>query len=72
MPNEIRVKFAKRLRQLRLRKHWTQEELAEYSDLGYRHVQRLESIKTPPPAKMDTLDKIAKAFRVSLSKLLEL
>lgn len=69
--DNVRIKFAKRLRELRLRKDWTQEQLAEFSDLAYRHIQRLESIKNPPPAKIDTLEKIAKAFKIKLSKLLD-
>jgi transcriptional regulator with XRE-family HTH domain len=48
----------------------TQEELAEGSDLAYRHIQRPESLKNPPPAKIDTLEKLAKAFKINLSKLL--
>ena len=71
MGKDIRIKFAKRLRDLRLQKHWTQEELAEYAELAYRHIQRLESIKNPPPAKIDTLEKIAKAFKISPAKLLD-
>lgn len=57
--------------ELREKKGWTQEQLAEYADLAYRHVQRLESEKNPPPAKIDTLHKIAKAFKISCSKLLD-
>jgi len=59
------------LRELRLKKEWTQEQLAEFADLSYRHVQRLESLKNPPPAKIDTLEKLAKAFKLSISKLLD-
>jgi transcriptional regulator with XRE-family HTH domain len=70
MSNNIRVGFAKRLRELRLKRKWTQEQLAEYADLAYRHIQRLESTINPPPAKIDTIEKIAKAFKISLSKLL--
>jgi len=69
--SNVRIKFAKRLRELRLKKEWTQEQLAEFADLAYRHVQRLESTKNPPPAKIDTLEKLAKAFRIKLSKLLD-
>ena len=71
MTQDVRIRFAKRLRSLRMRYGWTQEELAERADLAYRHVQRLESLKNPPPAKIDTLDKLARAFRFSLAKLLE-
>lgn len=70
MAQGIRLRFARRLRALRRRYGWTQEELAERAELAYRHVQRLESVKNPPPAKIDTLEKLAKAFRVSPAKLL--
>ena len=70
MVQGIRLQFAKRLRALRRRYGWTQEELAERADLAYRHVQRLESLKNPPPAKIDTLEKLAQAFKVSPEKLL--
>ena len=70
MSKDIRIKFARRLRELRLKRKWTQEELAEFADLAYRHVQRLESRKNPPPIKIDTIQKIATAFKISLSKLL--
>ena len=70
MGKDIRVKFAKKLRELRLKRKWTQEELAEYADLAYRHVQRLESVKNPPPAKIDTIEKFAQAFKISPAKLL--
>ena len=71
MAKEIRLKFARHLRKLRIKKGWSQERLAEYADLAYRHVQRLESSKNPPPAKIDTLEKIAKAFKTTPSKLLD-
>lgn len=71
MGKDVRLRFAKRLRQLRLKRGWTQEELAEYADLAYRHVQRLESSVNPPPAKIDTLYKLAKAFKITCAKLLD-
>ena len=71
MVQEIRIQFARRLRSLRKRHGWTQEELAERADLAYRHIQRLESLKTPPPAKIDTLEKLARAFQLSPARLLE-
>ena len=68
---DIRVKFAKRLRDLRLKRKWTQEQLAEAADLAYRHIQRLESTTNTPPAKIGTLEKLAKAFWISISQLLK-
>lgn len=55
---------------MRRRCGWTQEELAERAELAYRHVQRLESLKNPPPAKIDTLEKLARAFKLSPEQLL--
>lgn len=72
MVKDIRIKFAIRLKKLRLKKDWTQEELAEYADMAYRHVQRLESTKNPPPAKIDTIEKLASAFKITPSELLKL
>ena len=72
MDKDIRVKFAKRLRQLRTKKGWTQEQLAEYANLAYRHIQRLESLINPPPAKIDTLQKLAKGFGIPVWKLLKI
>ena len=71
MDKDIRVRFSKKLRELRLRRKWTQEQLAEYADLAYRHVQRLESVNNIPPAKIDTIGKLAKAFKIKPSKLLD-
>lgn len=71
MAKDIRIKFAERLRKLRLQKNWTQEELAEQAEMAYRHIQRLESTKNPPPAKIDTIEKLAKAFSITISNLLK-
>ena len=71
MPQDIRIRFAHRLRRLRQTKGWTQETLAEKADLAYRHVQRLESLRNPPPAKIDTLQKLARALKITPSKLLD-
>ena len=71
MDKRIRLQFAGHLRKLRRKAGWTQEELAERADLAYRHVQRLESSKNPPPAKIDTIGKLAKAFGTRPAKLLD-
>lgn len=70
MGKDIRLKFAKRLRQLREKRGWTQEELAEYADMAVRQVQYLES-KKPSPAKIDTLEKLAEAFNLPIWRLLK-
>jgi transcriptional regulator with XRE-family HTH domain len=67
---EIRLKFGKRLRFLRAKKGWTQEQLAEYADIAYKHIQRLEG-KHPSPIKIDTVEKLSKAFKIKISKLMD-
>lgn len=69
MSKEIRIKLGLRLRRLRKEYKYTQEKLSELSEIDYKHIQLLES-KNPPAARLDTLEKLAKAFNISLSKLL--
>ena len=69
MDTVIQQKLAKRIRDLREEKGLTQEQLAEQAGIDYKHVQLLES-KNPPAAKLDTIEKLAKAFKISPSKLL--
>lgn len=66
----IKLKLAKRLKQLRCKKDLTQEGLADRAGLAYKHIQRLES-KKPNAAKIGTLEKLAKAFGISVSELLD-
>ncbi len=67
--SEIRLKLAKRIKQLRKKFDLTQEDLCERAGLAYKHIQRLES-KKPNAAKIDTLEKLAKAFGITCSELL--
>ena len=67
---EIRLKFAQRLKTLRKQNHLTQEQMAERLEMDIRYYQRLESNK-PGAVKIDTIDKIAKALKISPSKLLD-
>ena len=70
METVIRLKLAGRLRELRKKKGLTQEKLSELSGIDYKHIQLLES-KKAPDAKLDTIEKLAKAFHVSPSELLK-
>ncbi|MBN1870006.1 MAG: helix-turn-helix transcriptional regulator [Candidatus Omnitrophica bacterium] len=70
MNTTINQKFANRLRELRQKFGYTQEKLAELAGVDYKHVQLLES-KNAPAAKLDTVEKIAKAFKIDVSKLLK-
>lgn len=67
--HDIVIKFSKKLRELRLENGLTQEKLAELSGISYKNIQYLES-KDPTCPSLITLDKLSKAFKISLSKLL--
>jgi putative transcriptional regulator len=62
--------FSRRLRQLREEYNFTQEELADKADISYKNIQYLEA-KKPTCPSLITLNKLAKAFNIPLSKLLD-
>lgn len=70
MSQEIALKIAKRLRELRKKHKYTQEKLSELSGVDYKHIQLLEG-KKPPASRIDTLEKLAKAFGLSVSAFLK-
>jgi DNA-binding XRE family transcriptional regulator len=69
--NEIVKRFSKRVRDLRKREKMTQEELAEVADISYKNIQYLES-KNPTCPSLITINKLAKAFKITVSQLLKL
>ena len=58
------------LKHLREAAGLTQEQMAERLEMDARYYQRLESNK-PGAVKIDTIDKIAKALKLTPSKLLD-
>lgn len=66
----INKKLAYRLRELRKKHNLTQEKLSELTNIDYRHIQRLEG-KKPFDIRFSTLEKLAKAFKMSLSEFLD-
>ena len=66
----INTKFGKHLKDLRNKKKITQEKLADLAELEYKYIQRLES-KKPSSPTLNTLEKIAKAFNTTVSKLVD-
>jgi len=70
MDISIRIKLANRIKDLRRKNRFTQERLSELTAIDYKYIQRIEG-KNPPNLKLETLQKIAKAFNITLSKLLE-
>ena len=71
MAQDIRKHISNRVRELRAKRGWTQQELAEASELDYKSIQRLEAKVPRFHPKVNTLEKVAKAFGISVSELLE-
>ena len=71
MKTGIEHKLAKRLKDLRRKFNFTQEQLAELSGVDYKHVQLLES-KDPPAARINTIEKLAGAFKITVSNFLKI
>lgn len=70
MGQSTKQKFSARLKALRLKHGLTQQKLAELAELDYKHIQRLES-KNPTDVKLETIERLAKAFKTTRSKLLD-
>lgn len=66
----IRLKFGKRLRELRNKRELTQEKLSELAEIDYKYLQKIEG-KNPPNIKLETIEKLAKTLKVKPSELLE-
>jgi len=63
------TRFKKRLRELRVRRGWTQEKAAETCGVGYKLFQLYElGIKQNPG--LLTLEKIARGFSLDVSQFL--
>lgn len=65
---DIKVKFGQRVKELRLAKGYSQEKLAEISDLDRTYIPGIESGKRN--VSIVVVEKIAKAFNLSISELL--
>jgi len=70
MEYTIRIKLGRKIRELRKKYSYTQEELSEKADIDYKYIQRIEGRK-PPALKIDTIEKLAKALKVKPYNLLK-
>lgn len=65
---DIRIKLGLRVRELRISYGYSQEKLAELSDLDRTYIPGIESGKRN--VSIVVVEKIAKAFNLSISELL--
>lgn len=70
MEEDIRLRIGKNIKKLRNKLGYTQEKLSEISEIDYKYIQKIEG-KKPPALKIDTIERIAKALKVSPAKLLD-
>ena len=64
-----RKTVATRLKELRKRRGWSQEQLADEAGISRTYLARLETARQDPT--LSTLEKLAKALKVKVAKLLE-
>jgi transcriptional regulator with XRE-family HTH domain len=66
---ENMIGIGERIRILRKKRGWTQDQLGEVVGMHGRHIGRYETDKTKPSAK--ALQKLAEVFEVSVDELLQ-
>jgi transcriptional regulator with XRE-family HTH domain len=68
MTSNIRLRFGQRLRALRVRKGWTQVELADYLGLDRGYISNIE--RGQRNITLETVQIIARGFGFTISQLL--
>lgn len=66
--DSVKARIARQVRKLRTESGWTQEQLAQLSDLAPRHLQRIEAAEAN--VTVTSLTKLANALAVDVSELL--
>jgi transcriptional regulator with XRE-family HTH domain len=67
---DINRRFGANIRKLREKHNLTQEQLAQLAEVDYKYIQRLEG-KTPSSPSLNIIEKLAKAFGLTISQLLK-
>jgi len=67
MPANTRVLFGKRVREIRLKRKWSQEKLAEESELHTTYISGIERGKRN--VGMENVVKLARALKVDVGQL---
>jgi transcriptional regulator with XRE-family HTH domain len=70
MNSLIRTKLAKRIKELRRRRGLTQNKFSEITEMDVKYLQRIEG-KNPPNIRVETIERLAKALKITPSKLLD-
>ena len=65
---DIKIRFGRRLRELRLEKGWSQETLANLADIDRTYIPGIESGKRN--VTIVILEKLSRSFEINISDLL--
>jgi transcriptional regulator with XRE-family HTH domain len=65
---DVKIKFGLKVKDLRISNGYSQEKLAELSDLDRTYIPGIESGKRN--VSLVVIEKIAKAFQISISELM--
>ena len=71
MAQDIKARFAKRLRQLRIKAGLSVSELAKASGVSRQHIRELEMTMPEKRVTIETLEKLAKGLKIPVWKLLQ-
>lgn len=63
-------KLGEKIRELRLARQMTLQELGEKTGMAWEHIRRIETAKIPSPT-IGSLEKLAEAFGVPITTLFE-
>ena len=66
---DIKIRFGRRLRELRLEKGWSQETLANLADIDRTYVPGIESGKRN--VSIVIIEKLSSVFNMSISDLIK-
>lgn len=69
MAIDICTRVGRKIRLLRAKRGWTQQQLADMTGIGRVHVSELENGKREAGLRM--LERLAETFEISLSELLK-
>lgn len=66
---DIRIRFGLRMRELRMKKGWSQETLANYAEIDRTYIPGIENGKRN--VSIIIIEKIASVFDLSIAELLK-
>ena len=58
----VKLRFGKRVKELRAKRGWTQKELARRAGISKSYLQKIES-QNPPDVTLDVIAKLARGFK---------